>query len=376
MFKIEKTDGLARAGVLSTSHGDILTPVFMPVGTKGTVKAMTHFMLEELGAQIILGNTYHLYLRPGTSLIEKFGGLHKFINWNKPILTDSGGFQVFSLSKKNSSNVKISDEGVYFKDHLQGDKHLFSPEKVIEIQEIFGSDIMMPIDECISLPASYEYTKEALYRTIRWLERSKKAKKRKDQMLFGIVQGGEYKDLRKLSARLTVEFDMDGYSIGGLSVGESKDIMYSMTAYVVEELPFEKPHYLMGVGKPEDILEAISLGIDMFDCVIPTRNARTGLLYTSKGELILRHERYKEDPKPPDEECECYTCKNFSRAYLRHLFMMEEISSYILNTIHNLHFFLHLTRKAREAILQGRFLDFKSEMLEKFNIKNHSINVS
>jgi tRNA-guanine transglycosylase (EC 2.4.2.29) len=376
MFKIEKTDGLARAGVLSTSHGDILTPVFMPVGTKGTVKAMTHRLLEELGTQIILGNTYHLYLRPGPELIEKFGGLHKFINWNKPILTDSGGFQVFSLSKKNSSNVKITDDGVYFKDHLQGDKHLFSPERVIEIQEIFGSDIMMPIDECISLPASYEYTKEALYRTIRWLERSKKAKKRKDQMLFGIVQGGEYKDLRKLSARLTVEFDMDGYSIGGLSVGESKDIMYSMTYYVVEELPFDKPHYLMGVGKPEDILEAISLGVDMFDCVIPTRNARTGLLYTSKGELVLRHERYKEDPRPVDEECECYTCKNFSRAYLRHLFMMEEISSYILNTIHNLHFFLNLTKKAREAIIQGRFLDFKSEMLEKFNMKNHSINAN
>ncbi|MGC8650024.1 MAG: tRNA guanosine(34) transglycosylase Tgt [Hydrogenobaculum sp.] len=376
MFKIEKTDGLARAGILSTAHGDILTPVFMPVGTKGTVKAMTHQILEELGTQIILGNTYHLYLRPGPELIEKFGGLHKFINWNKPILTDSGGFQVFSLSKKNSSNVKITEEGVYFKDHLQGDKHLFSPERVIEIQEIFGSDIIMPIDECISLPASYEYTKEALYRTIRWLERSKKAKKRKDQMLFGIVQGGEYKDLRKLSARLTVELDMDGYSIGGLSVGESKDIMYSMTAYVVEELPFEKPHYLMGVGKPEDILEAISLGVDMFDCVIPTRNARTGLLYTSKGELVLRHERYKEDPRPIDEECDCYTCKNFSRAYLRHLFMMEEISSYILNTIHNLHFFLNLTKKARESILQGRFLDFKSEMLEKFNIKNHSINVS
>jgi queuine tRNA-ribosyltransferase len=376
MFKIEKTDGLARAGVLSTSHGDVLTPVFMPVGTKGTVKAMTHRLLEELGTQIILGNTYHLYLRPGPELIEKFGGLHKFINWNKPILTDSGGFQVFSLSKKNSSNVKITDDGVYFKDHLQGDKHLFSPERVIEIQEIFGSDIMMPIDECISLPASYEYTKEALYRTIRWLERSKKAKKRKDQMLFGIVQGGEYKDLRKLSARLTVEFDMDGYSIGGLSVGESKDIMYSMTYYVVEELPFDKPHYLMGVGKPEDILEAISLGVDMFDCVIPTRNARTGLLYTSKGELVLRHERYKEDPRPVDEECECYTCKNFSRAYLRHLFMMEEISSYILNTIHNLHFFLNLTKKAREAIIQGRFLDFKSQMLEKFNMKNHSINAN
>jgi len=376
MFKIEKTDGLARAGVLSTSHGDILTPVFMPVGTKGTVKAMTHRLLEELGTHIILGNTYHLYLRPGPELIEKFGGLHKFINWNKPILTDSGGFQVFSLSKKNSSNVKITDDGVYFKDHLQGDRHLFSPERVIEIQEIFGSDIMMPIDECISLPASYEYTKEALYRTIRWLERSKKAKKRKDQMLFGIVQGGEYKDLRKLSARLTVEFDMDGYSIGGLSVGESKDIMYSMSAYVVEELPFDKPHYLMGVGKPEDILEAISLGIDMFDCVIPTRNARTGLLYTSKGELVLRHERYKEDPRPVDEECECYTCKNFSRAYLRHLFMMEEISSYILNTIHNLQFFLNLTKKAREAIIQGRFLDFKSQMLEKFNMKNHSINAN
>ena len=376
MFKIEKTDGLARAGVLSTSHGDISTPVFMPVGTKGTVKAMTHRLLEELGTQIILGNTYHLYLRPGPELIEKFGGLHKFINWNKPILTDSGGFQVFSLSKKNSSNVKITDDGVYFKDHLQGDKHLFSPERVIEIQEIFGSDIIMPIDECISLPASYEYTKEALYRTIRWLERSKKAKKRKDQMLFGIVQGGEYKDLRKLSARLTVEFDMDGYSIGGLSVGESKDVMYSMTYYVVEELPFDKPHYLMGVGKPEDILEAISLGVDMFDCVIPTRNARTGLLYTSKGELVLRHERYKEDPRPVDEECECYTCKNFSRAYLRHLFMMEEISSYILNTIHNLHFYLNLTKKAREAIIQGRFLDFKSQMLEKFNMKNHSINAN
>lgn len=373
MFKVEKTDGLARAGVLSTAHGDILTPIFMPVGTKGTVKAMTHKLLKELGTQIILGNTYHLYIRPGQELIKKFDGLHKFINWDRPILTDSGGFQVFSLSKKTKESVKITDDGVYFKDHMQGDKHLFSPEFVIQLQETFGSDIMMPIDECIALPASYEYTKEALYRTIRWLERSKKAKTKKEQLLFGIVQGGAYEDLRKLSARLTVEFDMDGYAIGGLSVGESKELMYSMTKAVVEELPQNKPHYLMGVGKPEDILEAISLGIDMFDCVIPTRNARTGLLYTSIGEIILRHERYKEDKSPPDPNCDCYTCQNFSRAYLRHLYMMEEISSYILNTIHNLNFFLNLTKNARESILKGCFENFKNQTLERMGILYNKI---
>lgn len=367
-FILEKKDGKARAGKILTSRSSIETPVFMPVGTKGTVKAMIHKILDEIGFDIILGNTYHLYLRPGIELIKKFDGLHNFISWKKSILTDSGGFQVFSLDKgrkDKKSLVKLSNEGVYFKDHLQGDTHLFTPEFVIEIQEIFGSDIMMPLDICLSPNSSYEDFKKALYKTVDWLDKSIKSKKT-DQALFGIIQGGIFEDLRIESAKLTTERALDGYAIGGLSVGESKDIMYNTVRILSDYLPDEKPHYLMGVGRPEDILEAIENGIDMFDCVIPTRGARTGLIFTSKGELNLRQERYKEDKRPLDDCCSCYTCQNFSRAYLRHLFMSEEISSYILNTIHNLTFFKTLTKNARAHILNGTFKEFKKETLLGF----------
>ena len=374
-FHLIKKDGKARRGRLYTPHGVIETPVFMPVGTQGTVKAMIHKLLKEIGTQIILGNTYHLYLRPGTEVIKKAGGLHKFIGWNKPILTDSGGYQVFSLAKgrfgSRKAKVKITEEGVEFQDHLQGDRHLFTPERVIEIQEIFGSDIIMPLDECVEYPTTKEYAKEALGRTIRWLERSIKVKKRKDQALFGIVQGAFWEDLRREAVKRTLEFDnlLFGYSIGGLSVGEPKEIMYEMTEAVCELLPEEKPRYLMGVGKPEDILEAVERGVDMFDCVVPTRNARTGTLYTSQGVVDIRHSKWKEDFSPLDPECDCYTCRNFTKAYLRHLFVSEEISAYVLNTIHNLRFYLKMMEEIRKAIEENRFLKLKEEYIKKVSRK-------
>ncbi len=368
-FKILAKDGKARVGKLKTPHGEIDTPVFMPVGTQGTVKAMTHSLLEDTGAQIMLGNTYHLYLRPGTNIIQKAGGLHSFIGWNKPILTDSGGYQVFSLAQgrygDRKSKVKVKEEGVEFRDHLAGDIHLFTPERVIEIQEIFGSDIIMPLDECVEYPIDKEYAKSALERTIRWLERSLKVKTNKSQALFPIVQGAFFEDLRVESANKTVEFDAHGYAIGGLSVGEPKEIMYRMTQVVTEILPSDKPRYLMGIGKPEDIIEAVYRGVDMFDCVIPTRTARTGTLYTSEGTLNIRQEKFKDDFSPIDPNCGCYTCKNFSRAYLRHLFVAEEISSYILNTIHNLSFYLSLMERIRTSILEGKFEQFRQFTLEK-----------
>ncbi|MCS7278259.1 MAG: tRNA guanosine(34) transglycosylase Tgt, partial [Aquificaceae bacterium] len=349
-FKVIKTEGKARLGEFITPHGRIETPVFMPVGTQGTVKAMLHKELLEIGTQIILGNTYHLYLRPGVEIIKEAGGLHNFIGWQRPILTDSGGFQVFSLARgrgDGKSKVKVKDEGVEFRDHLAGDLHFFTPEKVIEIQEIFGSDIIMPLDECVEHPTTYAYAKIALERTINWLDRSIKAKKSEEQVLFGIVQGAFFEDLRIESALKTVERDLFGYAIGGLSVGEPKEVMYAMTEVVCEHLPPEKPRYLMGVGMPEDILEAVAKGVDMFDCVAPTRMARTGTLFTSKGKINIRNERYKKDFSPVDEKCDCYTCKNFTRAYLRHLFLAEEISAYILNTIHNLRFYHRLMENIR-----------------------------
>ncbi len=372
-FEVIKTDGKARLGKLRTPHGEIDTPVFMPVGTQGTVKAVTHKILEELGTQIILGNTYHLYLRPGTEIIKLAGGLHRFISWNKPILTDSGGYQVFSLAKgrfgEKKAKVKVTDDGVEFRDHLAGDLHFFTPEKVIEIQEIFGSDIIMPLDECVEYPVDKDYARKALERTLNWLDRSIKVKRREDQVLFGIVQGAFFEDLRKEAALRTVERELFGYAIGGLSVGEPKEILNDMTELVCEYLPFEKPRYLMGLGKPEDILEAVERGVDMFDCVIPTRNARTGTLYTSHGVINIRHEKYKRDFSPLDPECDCYTCRNFSRAYLRHLFVCEEISAYILNTIHNLRFYLRLMEDIRNSIKEGRFKEFKKSMLEKVSRK-------
>lgn len=360
-FRVIKSDGKARLAELVTPHGRIETPVFMPVGTQGTVKAMLHKDLLEIGTQIILGNTYHLYLRPGVEIIKEAGGLHSFIGWQRPILTDSGGFQVFSLSRDRNkkSRVRVSDEGVEFRDHLAGDLHFFTPEKVIEIQEAFGSDIIMPLDECVEYPTTYAYAKMALERTIRWLDRSIEAKKREDQVLFGIVQGAFFEDLRVESALRTVERDLFGYAIGGLSVGEPKEIMYSMSEVVCDLLPWDRPRYLMGVGMPEDIIEAVARGVDMFDCVAPTRMARTGTLFTSQGKINIRNEKYKKDFTPPDPECDCYTCQNFTKAYLRHLFNAEEISAYVLNTIHNLRFYHRLMEDIRRSIKEGRFEEFR-----------------
>ncbi|MEJ7621698.1 MAG: tRNA guanosine(34) transglycosylase Tgt [Aquificaceae bacterium] len=371
-FRVIKSDGKARLGELITPHGKIHTPVFMPVGTQGTVKAMLHKDLIEIGTQIILGNTYHLYLRPGIEVIKEAGGLHAFIGWDKPILTDSGGFQVFSLSRgrgDGKSRVRVKDEGVEFRDHLAGDLHFFTPEKVIEIQETFGSDIIMPLDECVEYPTTYAYAKTAVDRTIDWLDRSIRAKRREDQVLFGIVQGAFFEELREESALRTVERDLFGYAIGGLSVGEPKEIMYDMTELVCQYLPWEKPRYLMGVGMPEDIIEAVARGVDMFDCVAPTRMARTGTLFTSRGKINIRNEKYKKDFSPPDPECDCYTCRNFTKAYLRHLFNVEEISAYILNTIHNLRFYHKLMEDIRKAIEEGRFEEFRRAWHKSYSLQ-------
>lgn len=371
-FRVIKSDGKARLGELITPHGKIHTPVFMPVGTQGTVKAMLHKDLIEIGTQIILGNTYHLYLRPGIEVIKEAGGLHAFIGWDKPILTDSGGFQVFSLSRgrgDGKSRVRVKDEGVEFRDHLAGDLHFFTPEKVIEIQEAFGSDIIMPLDECVEYPTTYAYAKTAVDRTIDWLDRSIRAKRREDQVLFGIVQGAFFEELRVESALRTVERDLFGYAIGGLSVGEPKEIMYDMTELVCQYLPWEKPRYLMGVGMPEDIIEAVARGVDMFDCVAPTRMARTGTLFTSRGKINIRNEKYKKDFSSPDPECDCYTCRNFTKAYLRHLFNVEEISAYILNTIHNLRFYHRLMEDIRKAIEEGRFEEFRRAWHKSYSLQ-------
>lgn len=371
-FRVLKTDGKARLGELITPHGRIETPVFMPVGTQGTVKAMLHKDLLAIGTQIILGNTYHLYLRPGLEVIDRAGGLHAFMGWQKPILTDSGGFQVFSLARgrgDGKSKVKVYEEGVEFRDHLAGDLHFFTPERVIEIQEVFGSDIIMPLDECVEYPVPYEKAKQALERTLRWLDRSIRAKKREDQILFGIVQGSVYEDLRVQSALRTVEKDLFGYAIGGLSVGEPKEFMYSITELVCSYMPEDKPRYLMGVGMPEDIIEAVARGIDMFDCVAPTRMARTGTLFTSQGKLNIKSERFKFDFSPPDPECDCYTCRNFTKAYLRHLFHAEEISAYVLNTIHNLRFYHRLMEKVRQAIKEGKFEEFRNSWYKAYSLQ-------
>ncbi len=372
-FCVLKEDGRARRGRLLTPRGAVDTPVFMPVGTQGTVKAMIPKLLEEIGVTVILGNTYHLYLRPGTDVIEGAGGLHNFTGWKGPILTDSGGYQVFSLSKgrfgSRKAKVKVTEEGVEFTDHLAGDRHLFTPEKVVRIQEAFGSEIIMPLDECVEYPTDEDYARKAMERTLRWLDRSLKAKRREDQALFGIVQGAFSEALRRESALRTVERDLPGYAIGGLSVGEPREILEDMTELVCELLPADRPRYLMGVGKPEDIVEAVARGVDMFDCVVPTRNARTGTLFTSLGTVNIRQERYRRDYDPLDPSCDCYTCRNFSRAYLRHLFVAEEISSYILNTIHNLRFYMRMMEEIRRSVEEGRFEALRREMLERFTGK-------
>ncbi len=346
-----------RLGSITTPHGTIQTPVFMPVGTQGTVKAMTPDELERLGVEIILGNTYHLYLRPGHDLIRDLGGLHRFMGWEKPILTDSGGYQVFSLGNLR----KITEEGVKFQSHHDGSYHFITPEKSIAIQEALGADIIMCFDECPPYPAGYDYVRASLDMTLRWAKRCKDAKLRDDQALFGIIQGGMYADLRRRAAEETVGMGFDGYAIGGLSVGETKPLMYEMIEATVPFMPKDKPRYLMGVGTPEDLVEGVDRGVDMFDCVMPTRNARNGTLFTSFGKVVIKNSRFERDERPIDEECSCYTCRNFSRAYLRHLFMAKEILSSILNTIHNIHYYLEVIRGIRKALDKGRFREFKRE---------------
>ena len=353
----------ARLGRLHTPHGVIETPIFMPVGTQATVKAMTPEELKEIGSQIILSNTYHLYMRPGHDLIERAGGLHKFMNWDKPILTDSGGFQVFSLGPLR----KIKEEGVEFRSHLDGSKHFLSPEKATEIQNALGSDIIMAFDECAPYPADRQYVKNSLERTTRWLERCKAAHKYPEkQALFGIVQGGMYKELREQSAKEITAIDLPGYAIGGLSVGEPKDMMYEVLDYTVPLLPEDKPRYLMGVGSPDDLLEGVLRGIDMFDCVLPTRIARNGTAMTRQGKVVVRNASYAEDFTSLDPECDCYTCKNYTKAYLRHLIKCNEILGARLLTIHNLRFLLKMMENVREAIKEDRLLDYKKDFFEKY----------
>jgi len=356
----------ARLGILHTPHGDIETPIFMPVGTKATVKSMTPEELKEMGAQIILSNTYHLYLRPGHDLIEEAGGLHKFMNWDKPILTDSGGFQVFSLGDMR----KITEEGVDFRSFIDGSKHFISPEKSIEIQNALGSDIMMAFDECPPYPADHEYVKKSLERTTRWAKRSKDANKNPEtQSMFGIVQGGVYRDLREQSAKEITDLDFPGYAVGGLSVGEPAEMMYEVLDYTVPLLPKDKPRYNMGVGSPDYLFESVIRGIDMADCVLPTRIARNGTFFTSHGKLTIKNAKHQRDFTPIDPECDCYTCKNYTRAYIRHLFKANEILGARLATIHNLHFLIKLMENIREAIREDRLLEYRDEFYEKYGYK-------
>jgi queuine tRNA-ribosyltransferase len=338
-----------------TLHGSFKTPIFMPVGTQATVKAVTPENLQELEAEIILANTYHLYLRPGHELIRQLGGLHKFMNWDRPILTDSGGFQIFSLREL----TKITEEGAAFKSHLDGSALFLSPEDAVEVQEALGSDIMMCLDTCIPYPADQQETISATELTTRWALRSRAAQRDTGQLLFGIVQGGMYPDLRALAAEQLIDIGFDGYALGGLSVGEPHDLMLEITEHTAKLLPQNYPIYLMGVGPPEDLVESVYRGVDMFDCVMPTRNARNGMLFTSRGRIVIKNSQYRSDPKPPDESCGCYTCRNYSRAYLRHLYMSREILAYHLNTIHNLHYFVGLMQEMREAIANDSFLQFR-----------------
>lgn len=350
-----------RLGVLHTCHGDVSTPVFCPVGTQAAVKAVSPRALHELGAQMILANTYHLYLRPGTELIEELGGLHEFMGWDGPILTDSGGFQVFSLQDLRD----LDDDGVTFRSHLDGSEHRFTPELVVELQEQLGSDIAMVLDECAE-PDDYQYNVEALRRTHLWAERCLKAHSRPDQALFGIVQGGIFEDLRAESARVLTSMDFPGYAIGGLSVGESKEDMFRILDHVTPLLPRKKPRYLMGVGAPEDLVECVARGIDVFDCVFPTRLARNGAVFSLHGRLNLRNACYKDDPRPIEEDCSCYACTHFSRAYIRHLITRNEILGLSLTSTHNLYFLASLMRRMRESLREGTFCAFGKDFLRRY----------
>lgn len=391
-YKLKKTSKgtKGRLGTISTLHGEIETPIFMPVGTQATVKAMTPEELKEIGAEIILGNTYHLMLKPGHKIIQRLGGLHKFMGWDRPILTDSGGYQIFSLADLR----KITEEGAKFQSPIDGgQQHILTPELAIEIQEALGSDIMMVLDECTPYPVSEEKARESMELSLRWAERSLKAWRKKGNGLFGIVQGSTYKDLRREYIERLVEMSsgdpsqaaqddklptsnfqlpasplpnsFSGYSIGGLSVGEPNEVMYDIADFCTDHLPTNKPRYLMGVGTPEDILECIDRGVDMFDCVMPTRNARNGMLFTSHGDISIDNARYTEDESPLDADCTCYTCRRYSRAYIRHLAKSREILASRLSTIHNLHFYLHLIHEARSALSEDRYPEWKKQTLEK-----------
>ena len=369
-FRIEHSDSRtpARTGFLSTPHGVVRTPVFMPVGTLGTVKTLGPADLKELGVEIILSNAYHLYLRPGHKLISDFGGIHSFTGWDGAVLTDSGGYQVFSLAKL----CKVRDEGATFQSHLDGSLHFLSPETVIAVQEALGADIIMMFDECLPYPSSYDETERSLRRTLDWGKRCREAHRisieagraNPGQALYGIVQGGFYQDLRERGTASLVEIGFDGYAIGGLSVGETKELLLDSVDQVVPFLPREKPCYLMGVGLPEDLVECVVRGVDLFDCVMPTRHARSGWLFTSQGRVVIKNSQYTRDEGPLDPDCTCATCRNFSRAYLRHLFMTQETFGLRLNTIHNLHYYLRLMEGIRTAIRQDRLLEFRREFYE------------
>ncbi len=368
-FRVIKNDPHtnARAGILKTDHGVIRTPVFMPVGTQATVKALSPAELVKVRAQIILSNTYHLYLRPGSGLVHKAGGVQEFSAWRRPILTDSGGYQIFSLSQLN----KITPDGLHFKSHLDGSSHFFTPEKVVDIQRDLGSDIMMVLDECAPYPCDYHYAVKAHKLTLDWAQRSKKAFQHSCshftfmQHQFAIVQGSVHANLRRESALALIDMDFPGYGIGGLSVGEPKEAMYEMTGLCCSLLPQNKPRYLMGVGKPQDLLEGIEAGVDMFDCIMPTRNGRNGTAFTGQGQIVIKNAKFKEQFEPLDANCDCYTCRTFTRAYLRHLFQAEELLVLRLISLHNVYFYIRLMEQARAAILQGRFKKWKKQYLEK-----------
>ncbi|MDQ5920618.1 MAG: queuine tRNA-ribosyltransferase [Pseudomonadota bacterium] len=371
VFELVSNDGKARVGRLKLAHGTVETPIFMPVGTYGAVKSLSPVELNQLNSQIILGNTFHLWLRPGLEVIDKFAGLHKFVGWDKPILTDSGGFQVFSLGKLR----KISEEGVCFQSPIDGMKLFLSPEKSMEIQKVLNSDIVMVFDECTPYPASFEAVRQSMELSLRWALRSKIAHEHQynnSNLLFGIVQGGVYPDLRQKSLDGLLDIGFDGIAIGGLSVGEPKHEMYSMLTELSYMLPEDKPHYLMGVGTPEDLVFGVKHGIDMFDCVMPTRNARNGWLFTRFGDIKIKNAKYKNDTLPLDSTCECYTCKNFSRAYLHHLFRIGEILGARLNTVHNIHYYLNLMKEMRAAIAVKKFSEFEKDFYaNRGHLKGH-----
>jgi queuine tRNA-ribosyltransferase len=381
-FRVLQHDGAARRGEMETAHGVVQTPAFMPVGTRGAVKAITHRDLEDLGAEIILGNTYHLYLKPGDALIARAGGLHRFIGWTRPILTDSGGYQIFSLAERR----RISEDGAEFRSHLDGSLHLLTPERATDIQAQLGSDIAMVLDECVATPASGDVARQAMERSVRWAARARArwlqlmegpgtapgvTVTNPGQAQFGIVQGATDKNLRTESVQATVDVGFDAYALGGLSVGEAPEVMYDVVAHTATRLPADRPRYLMGSGLPDDLIECVARGIDLFDCVLPTRNARNGQLLTRYGPLVIKNARYAEDLQPPDPACGCYTCRHFSRAYLRHLYVSGEMAAATLNTVHNLYFYLDIMAEIRKAIMFNTFERLRQEFRQTFSRRPH-----